>query len=209
LWVGIVNRLFDTIDLHTFPYKKVRDIKVEFMTLDQWNDALWDEVRPIYEQAFADKGAKPEKIIRNMFRKQICFLHIGFIDGRAAAMALTGKMKGTQSLLIDYLAVKNEQRGQGTGIRMLEYIEDWAMTTENYTSLMIEVEAEETPENQARVAFWKRCGFVLTDYIHHYIWVPEPYQAMYKKLKPEKTFPTEGEILFTFISQFHKASFQR
>jgi len=179
------------------------------MTFDQWNEDIWEEVSPIYEQAFADKGAKPEKIIRNMFRKQICFLHIGFIDGRAAAMALTGKMNGTQSLLIDYLAVKNEQRGQGTGIRMLEYIEDWAITSENYTSLIIEVEAEETPENQTRVAFWKRCGFVLTDYIHHYIWVPEPYQAMYKILKPEKTFPTEGEILFTFIGQFHKASFQR
>ncbi|MEH7095643.1 GNAT family N-acetyltransferase [Neobacillus vireti] len=178
------------------------------MTVNQWNDELWDKVRPIYEQAFADKGAKPEKIIRNMFRKQICFLHVCLIDGQAAAIALTGKLKETEALLIDYLAVKNEQRGQGTGIRMLKYIEDWAITSGNCTSLVIEVEAEETPENQARINFWERCGFVLTDYIHHYIWVPEPYQAMYKKLKPEVIFPTDGEILFSFIGQFHKASFQ-
>lgn len=88
---------------------------MEFMTFDQWNEDIWEEVSPIYEQAFADKGAKPEKIIRNMFRKQICFLHVCLIDGRAAAMALTGKLKGTESLLIDYLAVKNELRGLGNG----------------------------------------------------------------------------------------------
>ena len=188
--------------------KKVRFMILKYLTVDQWDDDLWEKVQPIYDQAFADKGAKPEKIIRTMFRKQLCFLHVGVMDGRVAVIALTGKLKEAKSLLIDYLAVKEEQRGQGIGTQMVEYIEDWAMTTGDYSSLIIEVEAEETPENRARVAFWERCGFILTDYIHHYIWVPEPYQAMYKKLRLITELPTDGEILFTYIGQFHKASFQ-
>ncbi|MCM3727561.1 GNAT family N-acetyltransferase [Neobacillus cucumis] len=184
-------------------------MKLEFLTFDQWDDHLWDSVRPIYNEAFAEKGAKPEKIIRNMFRKQLCFLHIGLDDGRVAAMSLTGKLKEANSLLIDYFAVKEELRGQSFGTHLLKYIEDWAMTSEHYNSLIIEVEAEETPENQARAAFWKRSGFVLTEYIHQYIWVPEPYQAMYKKLRPDTKLSTDGKILFTYIGQFHKESFQR
>ncbi|MEH7120946.1 GNAT family N-acetyltransferase [Neobacillus vireti] len=182
---------------------------MEFKTFEQWDDHIWEKIRPIYDQAFADKGAKPEKIIRNMFEKQICFLHIGFIDGQAAAFALTGNLFKIKSVLIDYLAVKEELRGQGIGIHMVEYIMDWAVSCENFTSLLIEVEAEDTVENQKRVKFWERCGFVLTSYIHQYIWVPEPYQAMYKKLKPETAFLTNGEHLFTYIGQFHKTSFQR
>jgi GNAT superfamily N-acetyltransferase len=203
-----LSGVFDNIGLGKLFDKKVRFLVLEYLTFDQWDDDLWEKVQPIYNQAFADKGAKPEKIIRTMFRKQLCFLHVGVMDGRVAVIALTGKLKGAKSLLIDYLTVKEELRGQGIGTQMLEYIEYWSKTNGNYTSLMIEVEAEETPENRARVAFWEKGGFVLTDYIHHYIWVPEPYKAMYKKLRQKTELPTDGEDLFAYIGQFHKASFQ-
>ncbi|MEH7419081.1 GNAT family N-acetyltransferase [Neobacillus drentensis] len=179
------------------------------MTFNQWDDHVWELVSPIYDQAFEGKGAKPKKIIRNMFQKQLCYLHIGLDDGRVTAMALTGILKEANSLLIDYLAVKEELRGQGMGRHMLEYIEKWARNTGNYNSLILEVEAYKTSENQARVTFWERCGFVLTEYIHQYIWVPEPYQAMYKKITSDTKLSSDGKILFTYIGQFHKESFQQ
>lgn len=34
---------------------------MEFQTIDHWNDKIWKKVSPVYFQAFAEKGAKPEK----------------------------------------------------------------------------------------------------------------------------------------------------
>lgn len=180
---------------------------MEIKTIDYWDEQLWKQVSPIYNQAFAEKGAKPEKIIRNMFRKKICYLHMMVEDGDVTAMALTGKLRVIQALLIDYLAVREELRGRGAGLKLMNYIKKWSQTEGGFSSHIIEVESEETLENLSRINFWKKCGFQLTDYIHHYIWVPEPYQAMYNILIPTATIPKEGEELFKHISQFHKASY--
>ena len=179
---------------------------MEFKTIQHWDDRIWEQVRPIYHEAFAEKGAKPEKIIRNMFRKGICFLHIGIVDGIIASMALTGKLKGTRALLIDYLAVHQDRQGHGYGKSTINYIKDWSLSYGTFDSLLIEVESEETPKNLARVDFWKKCGFELTEYIHHYIWVPEPYQAMYLKLRTDAEINDDGKLLFKYIGQFHQTS---
>ena len=70
------------------------------------------------------------------------------------------------------------------------------------------MEAEKSPENQARITFWKKCGFILTNYIHKYIWVPEPYQAMYLNLQSEAAIAKSGKELFSYIVKIHKKSFQ-
>jgi RimJ/RimL family protein N-acetyltransferase len=111
-------------------------------------------------------------------------------------------------LLIDYLAVDRKLRNQGIGMQMILYIKDWALKQKNLESIIIEVEADQNSENHKRIQFWEKSGFTLTDYIHQYIWVPEPYQAMYLKLLPDSKLPVNGEDLFKFIGHFHKASFQ-
>ncbi|MGG3467123.1 GNAT family N-acetyltransferase [Neobacillus pocheonensis] len=181
---------------------------MEFKTLYHWDDKIWELVSPIYHQAFAEKGAKPEKIIRNMFQKGICFLHLGIKNGKVVSMALTGKLKGIHALLIDYIAVHEDWQNHGYGLRMMNGIKDWALSSGTFDSLLIEVESEVTSENLARINFWKKCGFKLTDYIHHYIWVPEPYQAMYLKLQTDAEINGDGELLFKYIGQFHKVSYQ-
>ncbi|MGG1675514.1 GNAT family N-acetyltransferase [Neobacillus sp. NRS-1170] len=179
-----------------------------FETIHQWDEKIWEMVSPIYHHAFAEKGAKPEKIIRNMFRKEICFLHLGFVGEQIVSMSLTGKLKGTQALLIDYLAVHHDYQNQGYGLKTIKYIKEWSKTSGSFDSMVIEVESEATPENLVRIHFWQKCGFVLTDYIHHYIWVPEPYQAMFLKLSNDAEIQGHGKLLFKYIGQFHKASYQ-
>jgi GNAT superfamily N-acetyltransferase len=181
---------------------------MEFQTIDHWDEKIWKKVSPVYFQAFAKKGAKPEKIIQNMFRKQICLLHMALKSEEVVAMALTGKLKDPNALLIDYLAVSEDVRGKGIGQKLLEYIKKWAITDGDVDSLLIEVESDATPANLARIHFWIKSGFTLTSYIHHYIWVPEPYRAMYLKVQPGLTLPESGEELFKYISRFHKESYQ-
>lgn len=181
---------------------------MKFITINKWDDEFWKKANPVYQQAFGEKGAKPEKIIRNMFKKKICYLHLAIIGEDVIGMALTGKLKGSNSLLIDYLAVQKNWRNQGLGLKIMDYIKDWAVNKGNFDSMVIEVESEKLPENLARVHFWEKCGFSLTEYIHQYIWVPEPYQAMFLKLHPNAALPVKGEALFKNIGEFHKASYQ-
>jgi len=182
---------------------------LEFKTINQWDYQLWDnQVGPIYHQAFDGKGAKPEKIIRNMFRKQICELHIATLGSQIVAMALTGNLEGSDALIIDYLAVDKGWQHRGIGMNMMNYIHEWSMSKAHMKSLVIEVESEETPETLARNHFWEKCGFTLTEYVHDYIWVPESYRAMYLKLVPDTNLPEKGEELFKYIESFHKASYQ-
>jgi len=182
---------------------------LELKTIDHWDEKLWnDKISAIYHQAFDGKGAKPEKIIGNMFRKGLCYLHIGIMESQVVAIALTGKLEGTDALIIDYLAVHSHWQHRGIGMKMMKYIQDWSLTKGKVKSLVIEVESANTPETLARNQFWEKCGFTLTEYIHDYIWVPESYRAMFLKLVPDTKIPEHGEELFKYIERFHKASYQ-
>ncbi|MDQ0243154.1 GNAT superfamily N-acetyltransferase [Bacillus fengqiuensis] len=180
---------------------------MEFQTVDYWNDALWQKAESIYHQTFK-QGAKKEQIIRRLFERQRCFLHVAIDNDKAVAMALTGKLESINALLIDYLAVREDIRRQGVGQKLMDYIKNWAATEEKVDSLIIEVEAEINETNLNRIRFWEKAGFQLTDYVHQYIWVPEPYRAMYLKINPAKTLPTEGKRLFNYITQFHRAAYK-
>lgn len=180
---------------------------MNFITVDDWDEKLWEQANIVYEEAFGQSGAKSEKIIRNMFAKGICFLHVVFVDDDVVGMAITGKLKNTRALLIDYLAVRSHCRRHGIGKRLLDYIKEWSKMEQMVEAVIIEVESDSTPENIARINFWQKSEFHLTEYIHHYIWVPEPYQAMYCKLEVDAKIPQDGEALFQLIVQFHKESF--
>ena len=183
---------------------------MEFFTADQWDETLWLKVKEIYDEAFSGHGGKPEKIIRNMFAKGICFLHFALEGSDVVGMALTGSLGCSEILIIDYLTVRKEMRGRGFGKEFFKYIKAWAAEQGRYKRILIEVECENTTENIARINFWKKCGFILADeYTHHYIWVPEPYQAMVLCLRKDSRVPLNGEDLFKYITAFHKESFRK
>lgn len=172
-----------------------------------WDDKLWQDVCALYLGAFEDKGAKPVKILKNMFAKGIAELHVGYSDSVAVVMAITGRLVSDRVMIIDYLAVAEKERGRGLGKQLVDYLRQKAVA-EGYQQIIIEVESEETADNKRRIRFWQTCGFLLTDYVHHYIWVPEPYQAMYLSLDADRRKVT-GEELFVYINNFHRISFLR
>ncbi|WP_409346304.1 GNAT family N-acetyltransferase [Paenibacillus sp. MBLB4367] len=179
-----------------------------FHTTAQWDEPLWLEAERVYRQAFPEPGSKTRTIIRRMFERNLCRLHTAAENGQVVAMALTGGVRDADVLIIDYLAVDREERGHGIGRMLLDYIEAWAETTEGCRGVVIEVEAEPTSENKGRIRFWERCGYRLTEYVHHYIWVPEPYSAMYKNFDRNRPLPDEGELLFRYITKFHNKAYR-
>jgi len=182
------------------------EIIVEIRTSCTWDDELWQNASPLYLEAFGDKGAKPVKIIKNMFAQGIAELHVGYNKSIPVVMSLTGKLVSEQMLIIDYLAVSEKERGHGLGKHFVDYLRQKAFA-EGYQKLIIEAESEETLDNRRRISFWKSCGFLLTEYVHHYIWVPETYRAMYLPLIADSR-KTTGEELFLYINTFHRLSFR-
>lgn len=183
-----------------------------YQTFDYWNEEIWNKARTVYEEAFGKHGAKSTAVIRNMFQKQMISLQIVIDEtennSEVVGMAITGKLKALNSLLIDYLAIKKSYRNQGIGELFVQYIKGLALMEFDCDSMILEIEATEDPVHQKRIKFWEKCGFHLTDYIHDYKVVPEPYQAMYQKLTPHSKITTEGKELFKHLGNFHRKCFQ-
>ncbi|MDF2960629.1 MAG: family N-acetyltransferase [Paenibacillus sp.] len=178
-----------------------------YHTTGEWDEVLWSQAELVYKESFPEHGRKNRSIIRRMFERQMCYLHTAAEGGKVIAMALTGINKEAHALLIDYLAVKKDLRSRGCGRLFMEYIKGWAGTVQCQW-ILIEVESEPTPENARRIRFWEQCGFRLTDYVHHYIWVPEPYRAMYVSLQNDVCLTDDGETLFRYIVKFHRDAYR-
>lgn len=179
-----------------------------FSTLERMDDDTWGQAQTLYHAAFPH-GRKPDAVIRSMFDKRMSYLHLETEGSALAAMAITGIIRRPGLLLVDYLTVREDLRGRGVGARFVGDILLWAREKKKFKGVILEAEADQGPENLARIRFWERCGFVLTEYVHQYIWVPEPYQAMYLSFDPKFGVHDDGESLFDYIGEFHKKAFRR
>ena len=95
---------------------------MEIKTVDTWDDELWKDASFLYFEAFGDKGAKPVKIIKNMFAQGVAELHVGYKESAAVVMALTGKLLSDRVMIIDYLAVSEKEQGHGLGKQFVAYL---------------------------------------------------------------------------------------
>ncbi|GGD66858.1 GNAT family N-acetyltransferase [Paenibacillus nasutitermitis] len=173
------------------------------------NHELWPEARRLYHQAFPQEGRKSDAVIKRMFERRIGMLHMGQLGQQVAAMAITGISDDGRVLLIDYLTVREDLRGQGIGVAFVDAVSRWAMEEQGLEGMLIEVEADGSPVNAERVRFWGNCGFTPTEYVHSYRWVPEPYRAMYRWFKQGSDLPVDGEILFRYITGFHHKAYAK
>lgn len=176
---------------------------------DQWNEEMWIQSEPIYEEAFPAHGRKNREVIMRMFERGLCMLHVWYVNIDAVAMALTGMDSKENMLVIDYIAVRRGDRGKGLGLACLQDLRRWA-ETRNCRGIVIEAEAELTKENAGRITFWEKAGYTLTDYVHTYIWVPETYRALYVSLDADNPIKPDdnGESIFQSILRYHEKAYR-
>lgn len=185
------------------------DEMTHYETSSDWDEARWRQAERVYAEAFDEKGRKPAAVIRRMFDRRMCRLHTASSGGDVYAMALSGEGDNADGVLVvDYFAVRASLRGRGEGRAFMAYIRDWAEAA-GYRGIVVEVESDPTPDNVRRIRFWETCGFRPTAYVHHYIWVPEPYRAIYLNLDPRRPLPDDGKTLFRYIERFHKKAYAR
>ncbi|AIQ60194.1 GNAT family N-acetyltransferase [Paenibacillus borealis] len=185
-------------------------MELDFITVDHWDEQLWKQMEQMYHEAFPS-GAKSKGILRSMLDRKIAYLHAGLDNGQVVAMAVTGVVGAAEDkkLVIDYLAVEKKLRGAGTGSWFLGQIRDWAIQEHRIRGIIIEAESGTSDTHKERIHFWERNGFVLTSYVHQYIWVPEPYQAMLLPLDGTGNVPDDGEALFRYINAFHSKAYRK
>lgn len=182
---------------------------MKLITTEEWDPGFWKQIEPVYRSGFPEHGRKPAAVIRRILERKLGALHAFFdADRRAAAMALTGNLGSINAMLIDYLTVRPDLRKRGVGRSFLGSLEDWAKTR-GRDGIVIEAEAEPTSENESRIRFWEGAGFETTDYVHRYIWVPEPYLALFREWNPTVSFPRDGRKLFDAITDFHGKAYRK
>lgn len=102
------------------------------------NTLDWLRLYALYLTAFPPSERKPFSIIRKMYRQGRtdvwCILHLGVFSGLATTV------NGTDTVLLDYLAVRKSCRGQGVGSAAM------AALLEKYRDKGVFVEIETTRE---------------------------------------------------------------
>jgi GNAT superfamily N-acetyltransferase len=207
------------------PYQTREPQTMTYLTLSHLNHPLWPEARRIYEEAFPPHSRKPEPLIGSMLERGLALVHILAAEPSAddsadglgvVAMAIAGSSGGGCVLVVDYLAVDIGARGKGYGTCLIAEIDRWAGRHTGALALVVEAESEPSDENRRRLRFWEQAGFQATEYIHQYIWVPEPYRALYRPLSSgggltpdEEMLFREGggQQLFRWISEFHRRGY--
>ncbi|TYP79560.1 GNAT family N-acetyltransferase [Paenibacillus methanolicus] len=182
---------------------------MELTTMSELDASWWQRAKPMYMNAFGNHGGKTEQVIRRMFERKLAFFHVVHEQGEAYGMAFSSISSDRKVLVIDYLTVDVSRRGRGDGSAFVHALMEWGRA-QGLQAVIIEVESDPSPDNEARIRFWEQCGFAITEYVHHYIWVPEPYRAMVAKLDSRADLPFEdGQKLFRYITNFHRKAYAR
>ena len=117
----------------------------------------WLRIYKLYRSAFPRPERKPFSVILRQYRKGIFDVWCIYREQEFSGLVIT--MKQPELVLIDYLAISPESRGQGVGTQVLATLR----STYPGKGLFLEIESvfKEGPDQtlrQRRKQFYLRCG---------------------------------------------------
>lgn len=166
-----------------------------------------DEAKGVYignaHRDFPSDELKPFSMIEKLWIN-MCYFGYGFYDSenilRAYAFFVADRSK--KMLLLDYFAVCENSRGKGFGSAALALLKEKCM---EWDGILFEVEddtcadsEEERLVRRRRIAFYEKCGVVMTDTRSHVFGVD--YKLMVMPIANE----TAGERLDEKLSSMYR-----
>jgi GNAT superfamily N-acetyltransferase len=133
---------------------------IEFSEITDVNDTAFEQAIQIYLTSFPDGEIQPVNLVAERVSKGLSKLYVGRRHGEVALMALLWPLKGTDFILLDYLATKAAYRGLGLGSLFLQ--EMGLVLSRRHQYFIIEVDdpayGSDREIRQRRVNYYQRNG---------------------------------------------------
>lgn len=119
--------------------------------------AQWVNVYRLYWKAFPKAERKPFAMIGKMYRKGKSDIWYFTRDGKFAGLIIT--INGDRHILLDYLAVAENQRGTGVGTEILRKMREHYAGKGVFLEIeSVYEEAENRDQRLRRKHFYEKCG---------------------------------------------------
>ena len=127
---------------------------------------MLEEIFLIYKEAFPSKEQQPIAVIKTRLQQSKEIVIAAIINDKVVGFSFLYDLKKTDFLLLDYLAIKENQRGQNIGGSLLSYLKQYASKIKKH--LLMEVDDPKYGGEEKRIDFYQKNGaFCLKDL--HYI----------------------------------------
>ena len=120
------------------------------------NNVLLEEIFLIYKEAFPLNEQQPIAVIKTRLQQSKEIVIAATINDKVVGFGFLYDLKNTDFLLLDYLAIKENQRGQNIGGSLLTYLKQYASKIKKH--LLMEVDDPKYGGEERRVAFYQKNG---------------------------------------------------
>jgi len=132
---------------------------VNFIEIKETNNKYFNEAMNIYNASFPSNEKQPVNKLRQLLEESRYQMFVGCLEKKTVFMSLIYPLKGTDFILLDYMATHRHFRKLGIGNRFIETIK----TTNSNKHIIIEIENPDHGNNKTqkeqRIVFYKGCGF--------------------------------------------------
>ena len=132
---------------------------MEFREINKTDSNEFQEAMEIYREAFPANERHSVPTIVERVNRGLNQLYVASVDDEIAFLALLWPLKGTNFILLDYIATKATHRGKGIASAFLMTLRSQLINTEKH--LIVEVENPrfgDPTQKERRVKFYKRHG---------------------------------------------------
>lgn len=135
---------------------------LEFKEIKVIDDENFDNALRIYRDSFPENQRLPINIVIQRTQEKIHQIFGGFLNNQVVFMAILHSLKGTDFILLTYLATDQNFRGQGIGKKFFNYILNLIKQERKY--LILEVENPDFGDNKdnkiGRINFYAKLGAI-------------------------------------------------
>ena len=135
-------------------------MELTFSVCNRVEDRSFSDAMAIYQKAFPSNERQPMDVIERRVKAGNAQLYLGYLADTVVSLAMLWNLNGTEFILLDYLAVKEDQGNRHVGSTMFHFLSSLAKDANKH--LLLEVEHPSFGLNRIerarRLAFYLKNG---------------------------------------------------